>query len=295
MYCAGAFAVFPGGRFFCVLATTRGGNVKNVLSIAGSDSSGGAGIQADLKTMCALGVYEMTAITAITAQNTRGVYGVQEIEPALVAAQIEAVFSDIRVDAVKIGMGSGGDIIAAIRDGLVKYHAKNIVLDPVMVSKSGCHLLRPEALEAVRSLAAIAGVITPNIPEAELLCGFPVKTEDDMRKAAETIAGMGAKNVLIKGGHRLGDDAADLLFSSGAFTLLQTSRIDTAHTHGTGCTLSSAIACRLALGDSVAAAARAAKDYITQAIIDAYPVGGGHGPVGHLAALYRKAGMNTSI
>ena len=265
--------------------------MKNVLSIAGSDSSGGAGIQADLKTMCALGVYGMTVITAVTAQNTRGVYGVREIEPELVAAQIEAVFGDIRVDAVKIGMVSGADIIAAIRDGLVKYQAKNIVVDPVMVSKSGCHLLRPEALDAVRELAAIAGVITPNIPEAELLCGFPVKTENDMRKAAETIALLGAKNVLIKGGHRLGDDAADLLFAGGAFTLLHTRRIDTTHTHGTGCTLSSAIACRLALGDTVEEAVRAAKEYITQAIADAYPAGGGHGPVGHLAALYRRAGM----
>jgi hydroxymethylpyrimidine/phosphomethylpyrimidine kinase len=263
--------------------------MRNVLSIAGSDSSGGAGIQADLKTMCALGVYGMTVITAVTAQNTRGVYGVREIESELVTAQIEAVFTDIRVDAVKIGMVSGTDIIAAIRDGLGKFNAKNIVVDPVMVSKSGCRLLREEALPAMRELAAIACVLTPNIPEAELLCGFPVTTENDMRKAAETIAGMGAKNVLIKGGHRLGDDAADLLFSGGAFTLLQTRRIDTAHTHGTGCTLSSAIACRLALGDTMEDAARAAKDYITQAIIDAYPVGGGHGPVGHLAALYRRA------
>jgi hydroxymethylpyrimidine/phosphomethylpyrimidine kinase len=291
LYCAGAFAGFSVGRFFCALAAARGGNVKNVLSIAGSDSSGGAGIQADLKTMCALGVYGMTVITAVTAQNTRGVYAVREIESELVAAQIEAVFGDIRVDAVKVGMVSMPGIIRAVRDGLGKFNAKNIVVDPVMVSKSGYHLLREEALPAVRELAAIARVLTPNIPEAELLSGFPIKTEDDMRKAAETIALLGAKNVLIKGGHRLGSDAADLLFSGGAFTLLQTSRIDTTHTHGTGCTLSSAIACRLALGDTVEEAVRAAKDYITQAILDAYPAGGGHGPVGHLSALYRKAGM----
>jgi hydroxymethylpyrimidine/phosphomethylpyrimidine kinase len=265
--------------------------MKNVLSIAGSDSSGGAGIQADLKTMCALGVYGMTAITAITAQNTRGVYGVQEITPHLVAAQIEAVFTDIRVDAVKTGMVSGREIIFAIRDSLRRFAVKNIVVDPVMVSKSGHHLLRPEALDAVRELAAIAWVLTPNIPEAELLAGFPIKTGDDMRKAAETIAGTGAQHVLIKGGHRLGGDAEDLLFSDGKFVQFRTERIDTAHTHGTGCTLSSAIACRLALGDTAEAAVRAAKDYITQAIRDAYPAGGGHGPVGHLAALYRKAGM----
>ena len=269
--------------------------MKNVLSIAGSDSSGGAGIQADLKTMCALGVYGMTVITAVTAQNTRGVYGVQEIQSALVSAQIDAVFSDIRVDAVKIGMVSGADIIRAVRDGLVARNAKNIVFDPVMVSKSGCHLLRPDALEALRSLMAVADVITPNIPEAELLAGFSIATEDDMRKAAEKIALLGAKNVLVKGGHRPERDAADLLFAGGAFITLRAGRIDTPHTHGTGCTLSSAIACRLALGDMVEDAVRAAKDYITQAIIDAYPAGGGHGPVGHMAALYRRAGMEMEF
>ena len=264
--------------------------MKNVLSIAGSDSSGGAGIQADLKTMCALGVYGMTVITAVTAQNTQGVYGVQEIEPPMVDAQIDAVFKDIRVDAVKIGMVSRIDIIHAIRASLLNLKAKNIVVDPVMVSKSGYRLLRPEALDAVRELAGIADVLTPNIPEAELLSDLSIKTENDMQEAARKIADMGAKNVLIKGGHRLGNDAVDLLFSSGKFVRLQTRRIDTKHTHGTGCTLSSAIACRLALGDSVEDAARAAKDYITEAIANAYAVGGGNGPVGHLAALYRKAG-----
>jgi hydroxymethylpyrimidine/phosphomethylpyrimidine kinase len=169
-----------------------------------------------------------------------------------------------------------------------------VVVDPVMVSKSGYHLLRPEALEAVKCLAALADVLTPNIPEAELLCGFPIKTEGDMREAARKIAALGAKNVLIKGGHRLGDDAADLLLAGENFVRFQTRRIGTKHTHGTGCTLSSAIACRLALGDSVEEAVRAAKDYITQAITDAYPVGNGTGPVGHLAALYRRAGMGEA-
>jgi hydroxymethylpyrimidine/phosphomethylpyrimidine kinase len=268
--------------------------VKNVLSIAGSDSSGGAGIQADLKTMCALGVYGMTVITAITAQNTQGVYDVQEIEPPMVEAQINAVFKDIRVDAVKIGMVSRTDIIHTIRTSLLNLKAKNIVVDPVMVSKSGHRLLRPEALDAVRELAGIADVLTPNIPEAELLCGFSIETENDMQEAARKIAGLGAKNVLIKGGHRLGSDAVDMLFTGGKFVRLQTRRIDTKHTHGTGCTLSSAIACRLALGDSAEDAVRAAKDYITEAITNAYAVGGGNGPVGHLAALYRKAGMHIS-
>jgi len=159
--------------------------MKNVLSIAGSDSSGGAGVQADLKTMCALGVYGMTVITAITAQNTQGVYGVQEIEPPMVEAQIDAVFKDIRVDAVKIGMVSSADIIHIIRESLLNLKAKNIVLDPVMVSKSGYELLRPEAIDAVRELAGIADVITPNIPEAQLLSGLSIKTEDDMREAAQ--------------------------------------------------------------------------------------------------------------
>ncbi|MDR2476594.1 MAG: bifunctional hydroxymethylpyrimidine kinase/phosphomethylpyrimidine kinase [Treponema sp.] len=266
--------------------------MKNVLSIAGSDSSGGAGIQADLKTMCALGVYGMTAITAITAQNTQGVYGVQEIEPALVAGQIEAVYQDIRVDAVKIGMVSSAEIARVIQGGLGRFHAVNIVLDPVMVSKSGYHLLRPEAMDAVRELAASADLLTPNIPETELLCGFPIKTEADMRSAAETLCGLGTKSALIKGGHRLGTNAADLLCTEGRFVWLETRRIDTKHTHGTGCTLSSAIACYLARGDSVENAVRSAKDYITQAIMDAYPVGGGTGPVGHLNALYRKAGID---
>jgi hydroxymethylpyrimidine/phosphomethylpyrimidine kinase len=268
--------------------------MKNVLTIAGSDSSGGAGIQADLKTMCALGVYGMSAITAVTAQNTQGVYEVQEINPSIVEGQIRAVFEDIRVDAVKVGMVSGVEIIRTIREKLLALGAKNIVVDPVMVSKSGYSLLREEALPAIHELAEIADVVTPNIPEAEILAGFPIKTEEDMRRAAHVIAGRGAKNVLIKGGHRMGDDAGDLLLAGGKFVFLRAGRIDTKNTHGTGCTLSAAIACRLALGDGVEDAVRAAKDYITQAIIDSYEAGKGTGPVGHLAALYRRAGMDIA-
>ncbi|MDR2133880.1 MAG: bifunctional hydroxymethylpyrimidine kinase/phosphomethylpyrimidine kinase [Treponema sp.] len=267
--------------------------MRNVLTIAGSDSSGGAGIQADLKTMCALGVYGMSAITAVTAQNTQGVYDVQEIDAAVVDGQIRAVFEDIRVDAVKVGMVSSAAIIAAIRKRLLASGAKNIVVDPVMVSKSGYPLLRKEAVEAIRGLTEIADVVTPNIPEAEILAGFPVKTVEDMRRAAELIAERGAKNVLVKGGHRIGDDAGDLLLTGGNCVFLRAGRIDTKNTHGTGCTLSSAIACRLALGDTVEEAARAAKKYITRAIADAYEVGKGTGPVGHLTALYRKARMDT--
>ena len=268
------------------------GIMKNVLSIAGSDCSGGAGIQADLKTFCALGVYGMTVITAITAQNTQGVFQVQEIDPPMVAAQIAAVYGDIRVDAVKIGMVSSPDIIRAIKDELERFGPKvrRIVFDPVMVSKSGYSLLRPEALDAVISLAAAAYALTPNIPEAELLSGVSIKDEKDMFRAAERIAALGVGHILIKGGHRLGSGAAtDLLFTDGRVVRLESPRIDTKHTHGTGCTLSSAIACFLARGYAVEDAARAGKAYITQAIKDGYPVGQGIGPVGHLNELYRKA------
>ena len=267
--------------------------MKNVLSIAGSDSSGGAGIQADLKTFCALGVYGMTVITAITAQNTQGVYAVEKISPSLVAEQIEAVYKDICVDAVKIGMVFQADIIYVVKESLQKFQAKNIVLDPVMISKSGCHLMRPEALPAMHELIRIADMITPNIPEAELLCGFHIETEDDMQKAAQKIQEMGAKHILIKGGHLSGDSATDILLTEGRFVKLHAKKINTKNTHGTGCTLSSAIASRLALGDAPENAVRNAKDYITQAILDAYSVGGGAGPVGHLTALYRKAGIQT--
>jgi hydroxymethylpyrimidine/phosphomethylpyrimidine kinase len=265
--------------------------VKNVLTIAGSDSSGGAGIQADLKTMCALGVYGMSVITAVTAQNTQGVYGVQEIAPPMVDSQIRAVFEDIRVDALKVGMVSSAEIIETIRERLLSLKAKHIVVDPVMVSKSGYSLLRKDAEQAILKLIEIADVVTPNIPEAEILAGFSIKKEEDMRRAAGLIAGRGAKNVLIKGGHRMEDGAGDLLLAGGTYILLRADRIDTKHTHGTGCTLSAAIACRLALGDTVEEAARAAKKYITQAIADSYNLGKGTGPVGHLAELYRKAGM----
>ncbi|MDR1277290.1 MAG: bifunctional hydroxymethylpyrimidine kinase/phosphomethylpyrimidine kinase [Treponema sp.] len=265
--------------------------MKNVLTIAGSDCSGGAGIQADLKTMCALGVYGMSAITAVTVQNTQGVYGVQEIDTAIVDGQIRAVFEDIRVDAVKVGMVSSAGIIRTIRERLLALGAKNIVVDPVMVSKSGYSLLRKEAEQAIHELTEIADVVTPNIPEAEILAGFSITTEEDMRQAAERIAAGGAKNVLIKGGHRVAEDAGDLLLAAGKFIFLRVDWIDTKNTHGTGCTLSSAIASRLALGDTVEEAVRAAKAYITQAIADSYSVGKGVGPVGHLAALYRKAGM----
>jgi hydroxymethylpyrimidine/phosphomethylpyrimidine kinase len=267
--------------------------LKNVLSIAGSDSGGGAGIQADIKTMSALGVYSMTAITAVTAQNTQAVYEIAEMDGAIVAAQIKAVFDDIRVDAVKVGMVSSAGIIRIVRDALREFGARNIVVDPVMVSKSGCRLLRADAEEALRDLVSLADIVTPNIPEAEILSGAAVKDEDDMMNAAEKIAALGAKSVLVKGGHRAGDEAADILFAGGRFARIAAGRIATANTHGTGCTLSAAIASRLALGDDAEAAVRAAKAYITEAIAASYAVGKGCGPVGHFAALYRKAGMTV--
>jgi hydroxymethylpyrimidine/phosphomethylpyrimidine kinase len=237
----------------------------------------------------------MTAITAVTVQNTQAVYDVQEIRADIVEGQIRAVFDDIPVHAVKVGMVSSAEIIRAIRDSLLRFHAKNIVVDPVMVSKSGYRLLREEAVEAVRELIAAADVVTPNIPEAELLCGFPIENGAQMRAAAEMLAAAGAKNVLLKGGHLPGADAEDLLLCGGAFLPLKGERIDTKNTHGTGCTLSSALAARLALGDDMETAARAAKAYITQAIRDAYAVGAGVGPVGHMNALYRRAGMERAL
>jgi hydroxymethylpyrimidine/phosphomethylpyrimidine kinase len=277
---------------------TRGARMetrmKNVLSIAGSDPSGGAGIQADLKTMCAMGVYGMTAVTAVTVQNTLAVYDVLEVDAAVVAGQIKAVFDDIRVDAVKVGMVSSADIIRVIGDKLKEFRARNIVIDPVMVSKSGYRILREDAIDALRGLVAMADVVTPNVPEAEILCGFGIKTEDDMRAAAEAVAAMGAKSVLVKGGHRADAGAGDMLLADGVFTLLRTARIPTKNTHGTGCTLSSAIASRLASGDGTLAAVRAAKEYITRAISDAYDVGAGAGPVGHMIDLYRRAGVIES-
>jgi len=264
--------------------------LKKVLTIAGSDCSGGAGIQADLKTMCAMGVFGMSVITAVTVQNTVAVYDVQEIDAPIVASQIQAVYEDIEVDAVKIGMVSSAAIIRVIRDKLLELGAKNIVVDPVMVSKSGYRLLRPEAVAAMAELIAVADICTPNIPEAELLAGMPIADAAAMERAARKIAAMGAKNVLVKGGHRA-VDASDLLLSPTGARLLPGNRIDTPNTHGTGCTLSSAIASRLALGDTVDQAVNAAKAYITRAIADSFAVGKGVGPVGHLTELYRRAGM----
>ena len=266
--------------------------MKHLLTIAGSDSSGGAGIQADLKTFAAHGVFGMSVITAVTAQNTCGVTAVQDINPEIITAQIDAVFSDIRVDGVKIGMVSRSESICAIAEGLKKWKPPVIVVDPVMISKSGYPLLQPEACETlIRELLPLATVLTPNLPEAEAICGFAIHTEQDMEKAARKILGLGAKAVLVKGGHMEGNRADDYLFDGVNGIWLAGERIATEHTHGTGCTLSSALASNLARGLSLEEAVQAGKQYVTTGIQYGLVLGKGHGPTHHFVDLYKKAGV----
>ncbi len=255
--------------------------MKKVLTIAGSDCSGGAGIQADIKTMTAHRIYAMSAITALTAQNTTGVYGVFEASPEFVAQQLDCIFTDIFPDAVKIGMVSNSKIIEVIVEKLKQYNAKNIVVDPVMVSTSGSKLLSDEAMNAViTKLLPIADIITPNIPEAEALTDIKVETTQDMLVAAEKISSMLKGSILIKGGH-LTDTADDLLYANGQPYWVKGERINNPNTHGTGCTLSSAIACSLANGFSVEQSVKNAKAYITGALKDGLDLGQGSGPLNH--------------
>ncbi|MBV4432056.1 bifunctional hydroxymethylpyrimidine kinase/phosphomethylpyrimidine kinase [Clostridium tyrobutyricum] len=265
--------------------------MKKVLTIAGSDSSGGAGIQADLKTMSALGVFGMSVITAVTAQNTIGVQGVMDVTPEIVEAQIRSIFDDINVDAVKIGMVSNSKTISIIKKLLKQYDVNNIILDPVMVSKSGCFLLKKEAQSAIKDLISIVDIVTPNIPEAEVLTSLKIENRDDMIKAAFEIQKLGAKNVLVKGGHRC-NDANDILLYNNQILDLESTRIHTKNTHGTGCTLSSAIASHIAKGYSIDSAVSLSKKYITTAIENSFPIGHGVGPVGHFIELYKKAGIS---
>jgi hydroxymethylpyrimidine/phosphomethylpyrimidine kinase len=259
---------------------------RRVLTIAGSDSGGGAGIQADLKTFAALGCYGMSAITALTAQNTRGVSGIHPVPPAFAAAQIAAVLEDIGADAVKIGMLYSVDLIRAVAEQLQKFNAHNIVLDPVMVSQSGDRLLRDDAVGAIADfLMPLADVVTPNIPEAEVLVGRALRTGDELRAAACNLARHGSCNVLIKGGHLEHADSSDLLYLAreNRFVELAAERIRTRNNHGTGCTLSSAIAAHLARGSGIEEAVHRAKEYISHAIHAGagYTIGRGHGPVHH--------------
>jgi hydroxymethylpyrimidine/phosphomethylpyrimidine kinase len=267
----------------------EGGMIPNILSIAGSDPSGGAGIQADIKTISANGGYAMAAITALTAQNTQGVTGVQMIAPDFVAAQIAAIRVDIRVDAVKIGMLGTAAIIRAILEGLSGLTVP-IVLDPVMVAKSGDRLLQAEAVTALRAALPMASVVTPNLPEAADLLDVPdAMTRTDMEGQALALLGLGPRAVLLKGGHLGGDDCPDLLASATGLVWLAGVRVATGKTHGTGCTLSSALATFLGLGLPLPEAAARAKAYVARAIAtaDALTVGMGHGPTHHFHALYK--------
>ena len=251
------------------------------LSIAGSDSGGGAGIQADLKTFSAFGVFGMTAVTAVTVQNTMGVQGFEAISPGTVADQIRAVASDIGVDAAKTGMLANAPIVQAVATAVAETAIPNLVVDPVFVSKHGHVLLAEDAVGALRTrILPLATIVTPNLPEAAGLAGFAVETRDQMRRAADAILALGAGSVLVKGGH-LEDRArsSDLFVGPSWEGWLEAERIDTPNTHGTGCTLSAAIAARLALGDVVPDAVRAAKAFVTEAIRHALTVGGGIGPV----------------
>lgn len=265
--------------------------MKNVLTIAGSDSSGGAGIQADLKTFSAQGVFGMSVITAVTAQNTQGVLAVEDISLENIKQQIEAIFTDIEVSAVKIGMVSISQTIQTIAEQLKKYQAKNIVVDPVMVSKSGYHLLKPEAkVTLINELLPLAKVTTPNIPEAEVITGMQIKNLEDMKEAAQYIFNLGPQNVLVKGGH-LSTEAIDVLYDGQEFSYFTSPRIKTKNTHGTGCTLSSAIAANLAQDLSVGESVKKAKEYITIAIEHSLSIGKGYGPTHHFYSLYKKAGL----
>jgi hydroxymethylpyrimidine/phosphomethylpyrimidine kinase len=259
---------------------------RRVLTIAGSDSGGGAGIQADLKTFAALGCYGMSAITALTAQNTVGVSGIHPVPPDFAAAQIAAVLEDIGADAVKIGMLYSVELIRVVAEQLQKFNARNIVLDPVMVAQSGDRLLRDDAVGAITEyLMPLADVVTPNIPEAEVLVGRALRSVEDMRQAARDLGRFGSRSILVKGGHREEDDSSDLLYvcREDRFVTLTAERVSSRNTHGTGCTLSSAIAACLARGEALEDAVRRAKEYISHAIRAGagYTIGRGHGPVHH--------------
>ncbi len=251
------------------------------MTIAGSDSGGGAGIQADLKTFAAFGVYGTSVVTAVTAQNTVAVTGVHEVPVEMIAAQVQAVMTDLGADAVKTGMLSSSAIIKTVAAEMRRLGVTRLVVDPVMVAKSGDRLLREEAVDALRStLLPLAAVVTPNVPEAETLTGIEVRSGEDARRAARRILDMGARSVVVKGGHLPGDPV-DLYYDGSRFLELPGKRVDTASTHGTGCTFASAIAAGLALGHDLVDAVAGAKEYVTEAMSRAFPMGQGHGPLNH--------------
>ncbi len=255
--------------------------MRTALSIAGSDSSGGAGIQADIKTMTANGVYAMTAITALTAQNTTGVTGIMEVTPEFLAQQLDSIFTDIRPDAVKIGMVSSSALIHVIAEKLKEYKAENVVVDPVMIATSGSKLISDDAIETLKTcLMPLSSILTPNIPEAEVLAEMKVETEEEMILAAKKISETFHCAVLCKGGHQL-NDANDLLYRDGEYKWFHGKRIQNPNTHGTGCTLSSAIASNLAKGYSMDESVKRAKDYISEALEAMLDLGKGSGPMKH--------------
>jgi hydroxymethylpyrimidine/phosphomethylpyrimidine kinase len=271
------------------IITVDSNETRTALTIAGSDSGGGAGIQADLKTFAAHGVFGTCAITAVTAQNTVGVTMIEALSPAMVSAQIDAVADDLPPHATKIGMLANASIVQCVADAIRRHRLPNVVLDTVMVAKSRARLLDDDAIAAmVSQLLPLAVVATPNVPEAEALTGRRINTVLDLHRAAARIVELGAQAVLVKGGH-LDGPAIDVLFSGGKTVELSSKRIDSRHTHGTGCTFSAAIAARLALGDDLEQAARAAKDYVTRAIAQAPGLGKGHGPLQHFPTERRSS------
>lgn len=268
--------------------------MKKVLSIAGSDCSGGAGIQADLKTFSAHGVFGMSVIVSVVAENTSRVIDIQDVTPDMIKKQIDAVFEDIEVDAVKIGMLSTHECMNAVAEKLSQYKPKNIVVDPVMYAKNGCPLMHPTSVSClIKSIIPLADVLTPNIPEAEKIADMTISTLADMETAAKKIHDMGCKAVVVKGGHSVGD-AIDVLFDGNKIYHYETSRIDTKNTHGTGCTFSSAIASQLANGVKINEAVDKAKKYVTTAISHSLPIGKGNGPTHHFYDLY-KYGLKESV
>ena len=267
--------------------------MKTALSIAGSDCSGGAGIQADIKTMTMNGVYAMSVITAMTAQNTTGVRAIQEATPDFLKQQIDAVFEDIYPDAVKIGMVSSSELIHVIADRLRYYDAKNVVVDPVMVASAGSSLLKQEAVRTlIKELLPISTLLTPNIPEAQVLSGMPIKNKEDMIAAARQIGNSHQCAVLLKGGHSI-NDANDLLYTNGEMVWFEGKRIHNPNTHGTGCTLSSAIASNLAKGFTLAEAVQSAKDYVSGALAAMLDLGKGSGPMNHAFDLQCQGAVNN--
>jgi len=263
-------------------------NTKKVLTIAGSDCSGGAGIQADIKTFAAHGVYGMSVIVSVVAENTARVIGVQDITAEMIEKQIDAVFEDIGADAVKVGMLSQSVCMEAVARRLREYRAQNIVVDPVMIAKNGCPLMNPDSINTLmHEILPLAYMLTPNIPEAEKISGMKIGSLEDMERAARRIGGLGVKNVLVKGGHAEGD-ALDVLYDGKRFYHFSTERINTKNTHGTGCTYSSAIASNLALGFSLPEAVKKAKEYVTTAIRHSLAIGKGCGPTHHFYDLYRN-------